>query len=88
MIATSSWVEMLPNVLGRPVEVASVPNVTAAGAYVTATAALDGPRFTSRYCGGKCDNEDIRAESRDSAEYDDNYQHWTEMALHLESAGM
>ena len=69
MIATSSWVEMLPNVLGRSVEVASAPNVTAAGAYVTATSALDG-------------HESLL----DSAEYDDHYQRWTEMAKHLEAA--
>ena len=88
MIATSSWVEMLPNVLGRPVEVAAIPNVTAAGAYVTAVAALDGHASLLDIAEGSATTSTIEPSPVDSAEYDDHYQHWTEMAMHLESAGM
>ncbi len=88
MIATSSWVEMLPNVLGRPVEVAAIPNVTAAGAYVMAVAALDGHASLLDIAEGSATTSTIEPSPVDSAEYDDHYQHWTEMALHLESAGM
>ena len=88
MIATSSWVEMLPNVLGRPVKVASVPNVTAAGAYVTAAAALDGHDSLLDLAEATAATRTLEPKSVESAEYDDHYQHWTEMAMHLESAAM
>ena len=88
MIATSSWVEMLPNVLGRPVKVASVPNVTAAGAYVTAAAALDGHDSLLDLAEATAATRTLEPKSVESAEYDDHYQRWTEMAMHLESAAM
>ena len=88
MIATSSWVEMLPNILGRPVEVASSPNVTAAGAYLTATAALDGRESLLDMAAERVSTRTIEPSPVDSAEYDDHYQRWTEMGKHLESAAM
>ena len=86
MIATSSWVEMLPNVLGRSVEVASAPNVTAAGAYVTATSALDGHESLLDLAEASAVKSKLEPSPLDSAEYDDHYQRWTEMAKHLEAA--
>ena len=88
MIATSSWVEMLPNVLGRPVEVASAPNVTAAGAYVTAMAALDGHEALLDLAEASASTRTLEPSRLGSAEYDDHYQRWTEMDKHLEAAGM
>ncbi len=86
MIATSSWVEMLPNVLGRSVEVASAPNVTAAGAYVTATSALDGHESLPDMAAERASTRTLEPSPLDSAEYDDHYQRWTEMANHMEAA--
>jgi len=86
MIATSSWVKMLPNVLGRPVEVASAPNVTAAGAYVTATSALDGHESLPDMSAERALTRTLEPSPLDSAEYEDHYQRWTEMANHLEAA--
>lgn len=86
MIATSSWVEMLPNVLGRPVEVASVSNVTAAGAYITAKAALDGHDSLLDLAEASAITRTLVPSPSDAAEYDDHYQRWTEMANHLEAA--
>ena len=88
MIATSSWVEMLPNVLGRPVEVASTPNVTAAGAYVTATAVLDGHDSLLDLAETSAATRTLEPSPVDSAEYDDHYQRWTAMGNYLEAAGM
>ena len=88
MTATSSWVEMLPNALGRPVEVASSPNVTAAGAYVTAVAALGGLDSISGEAEARARTTTIEPTTIESAEYDAHYQRWTEMAQHLESAGI
>ena len=86
MIATSSWVEMLPNVLGRPVEVASAPNVTPAGGYVTATSALDGHESLLDLAEASAVTSTLEPSPLDSAEYDDHYQRWTEMANHLKAA--
>ena len=88
MIATSSWVEMLPNLIGRPVEVASTPNVTAAGAFVTATAALDGHDSLLDLAESSGATKLMEPRPVEAAEYNDHYQRWTEMAVHLESAGM
>ena len=88
MIATSSWVEMLPNVLGRPVEVASAPNVTATGAYVTAAAALGGLDSIPGEAEARATTTTIEPGPVESAEYDSHYRRWTEMAEHLESAGI
>lgn len=88
MIATSSWVEMLPNVLGRPVEVASAPNVTAAGAYVTAMSALDGHESLLDMAAERASTRTLEPSPVDSAEYDDYYQRWKQMGDHLEAAGM
>ena len=86
MIATSSWVEMLPNVLGRPVEVASAPNVTVAGGYVTAMSALDGHESLLDLAEASAVTSTLEPSPLDSAEYDEHYQRWTEMAKHLEAA--
>ena len=88
MIAASSWTEMLPNVLGRPIEVASSPNVTAAGANVTASAALDGHDSLLAEVEASAATTTLEPRPVESAEYDDHYQRWNEMANHLESAGM
>ena len=88
MIGTSSWVEMLPNVLGRPVEVASTPNVTAAGAYATAAAALDGHDSLLDSAESSAATRTLEPRPVESAEYDDYYHRWTEMAKHLKSVGM
>ena len=88
MIASSAWVEMLPNVLGRPVEVASAPNVTAAGAYVTAMAALDDQESLLELADMSAATRTLEPSPVDSAEYEDYYQRWTEMGNHLEAAGM
>ena len=88
MIATSSWVEMLPNVLGCPVEVAIVPNVTAAGAFVTAVAALDGHDSPVDLAEASAATRTLEPKSVESAEYNDHYHRWTEMTEYLESAGM
>ena len=88
MIGTSSWVDMLPNVLGRPVEVASVPNVTAAGAYVTAAAALDGRDSLLDLAAASAATKTSEPSPVESAEYDGHYQRWTKIAEHLQSAGM
>ena len=88
MTATTSWVEMLTNVLGRPVEVAVVPNVTAAGAHVTAVAAVDGLASPLEEAEARATIRIMEPRPVESAEYDDHYQRWTEMAEHLESAGI
>lgn len=88
MISTKVWVEMLPNVLGRPIEVAATPNVTAAGAYVTATAALDGHDALLDLAEASAATRTLEPSPVDSVEYDDHYQRWMEMGEHLESAGM
>ena len=88
MIASPSWVEMLPNVLGRPVEVASVPNVTAAGAYITATAALDGHESLLDLAETSAVTRTLEPSPVDSVEYDDHYRRWMAMGKHLEAAGM
>ena len=88
MIATSSWVEMLPNVLGRPVEVASTPHVTAAGAYATAAAALAGVDSLLGEAQASAASTTIEPRPIESAEYNDLYGNWTEMAEHMEAARM
>ena len=88
MIGTSSWVDMLPNVLGRPVDVAAAENVTAAGAYVTATAALDGRDSLLDLAAASVVAKTLEPKTVESAEYDGHYQRWTEIAEHLQSAGM
>ena len=88
MTATSSWVEMLPNVLGRPVEVASAPDVTASGAYVTAVAALDGLDSLSARAEASATTTTIDPSPVDSAEYEDLYGRWSEVARHLEASGV
>lgn len=88
MIASPTWVEMLPNVLGRPVEAASTSNVTAAGAYVTATAALEGQESLLELAETSAATRTLKPSPVDSAEYEDYYQRWTEMGKHLEAAGM
>ncbi len=87
MTATSSWVETLPNALGRPVEVASAPNVTASGAYLTAIAALDGAVSLPDYAEANATTTTIEPKTVDSAEYDGLYGRWNEMASSLEAAG-
>ena len=88
MTATSSWVEMLPNVLGRPVEVASAPHVTASGAYVTAVAALDGLDSLLGRAEASAATTTIDPSPVDSAEYEDLYGRWSEVARHLEASGV
>ena len=87
MTAASTWVEMLPDVLGRPVQIASEPDVTAAGARVTAEAALDGVDSVVGYAESNASSRTIEPRSVESAEYEYHYMRWTEMAHHLESAG-
>ena len=87
MTASSTWVSMLPDVLGRPVQVASEPDVTAVGARFTAEAALDGVDSVVGYAESVAASRTIEPELVKSAEYDDYYAGWTEMARHLESAG-
>ena len=87
-MGTSSWVEMLPNALGRPVEVAAAPNVTAAGAYVTAAAALDGRDSLLDLAAANAAAKTSEPSPVESAEYDGHYRRWTETAEHLQSAGM
>lgn len=87
MTASSTWVEMLPDVLGRPVQVASEPDVTAAGARFTAEAALQGVDSLVGYAESEAASRTIEPRSVESAEYDYHYKRWTEMARHLESAG-
>ncbi len=88
MIGTSTWVEMLPNVLGRPVEVANSENVTAAGAYVSTTAALDGHDSLVELAEASADTKTFPPTAVGTAEYDDHYQRWMEMGEHLTSAGV
>ncbi len=87
MTAASTWVEMLPDVLGRPVQVAPKPDVTAAGARVTAAAALQGVDSLVGYAESEAASRTIEPRSVESAEYEYHYMRWTEMARHLESAG-
>ena len=86
MIGTTTWVEMLPNVLGRPVEVATLENVTAAGAYVSAKAALDGHDSLTDLAEASADTKTFPPTAVGTAEYDDHYQRWMEMGEHLEPA--
>ena len=88
MTATSSWVEMMPNVLGRPVEVAPAPDVTASGAYVTAVAALDGLDSLADRAEASASTTTIDPSPVDSAEYEDLYGRWSEVARHLEASGV
>ncbi len=88
MIGTSTWVEMLPNVLGRPVEVATSANVTAGGAFVSAAAALDGHDSLVDLAEESVTTRTLEPSPVDSAEYDDYYQRWVEMGEYLETAGM
>ena len=88
MIGTSTWVDMLPNVLGRPVEVATSANVTAVGAYVTATAALEGHDSIVEPAEANAVTEIFEPSPVGSAEYGDHYQRWREMGKHLGSAEM
>ena len=85
MIATSSWVEMLPNVLGRPVEVAEATNVTASGGYFTAMSALEGHDSLLDLAEANATTMTLEPSPLDSAEYDDHYQRWTEMAEQMEA---
>ena len=87
MTASSTWVEMLPDVLGRPVRVSLEADVTASGARFTAEAALDGVDSVVRYAESEAESRTIEPGSVESAEYEDHYMRWTEMARHLESAG-
>ena len=88
MTATSSWVEMLPDVLGRPVDVASAPHVTASGAYVTAVAALDGLDSLLGRAEASTASTTIDPTAVGSAEYEDLYGRWSEVARHLEASGV
>ena len=87
MTATSSWVEMLPNALGRPVEVASASHVTASGAYVTAASALDGLDSLLGEAEASAATTTIDPLAVDSVEYEDLYGRWVELGRHLEAAG-
>ena len=87
MTAASTWVEMLPDVLGRPVQMSLEPDVTAAGARVTAEAALDGVDSLVDYAESVAESRTIEPRSVESAEYEYHYMRWTETARHLESAG-
>ena len=85
MIATSSWVNMLPNVLGRPVEAAALSNVTAAGAYATTVAALDGAASPLQVSEASATTKTFEPKPVESSEYDERYRRWTELAEHLEA---
>ncbi len=87
MTAASTWVSMLRDVLGRPVQVALEPDVTAEGARFTVEAALDGVDSVVSYAEVAAVSRTIEPRSVESAEYDDYYASWTEMARRLESAG-
>lgn len=87
MTASSTWVEMLPDVLGRPVQVSLEADVTASGARFTAEAALDGVDSVVRYAESAAESGTIEPGSVESAEYEYHYMRWMEMARHLESAG-
>ena len=87
MTAASTWVEMLPHVLGRTIRVASEPDVTASGARVTAEAALEGVDSLVGYAESVAASRTVEPRSVESAEYEYHYLRWTEMARHLESAG-
>ena len=88
MIGTLSWVDMLPNVLGRLVDVAAAPNVTAMGAYLTAAAALDGRDSLFDLAAASATAKTSEPSPVESAEYDGHYRRWTETAEHLQSADM
>ena len=87
MTATASWVEMLPDALGRSVEVAASANVTASGAYLAAVAALDGADSLVDCAEAAAATTTVDPAAVDSAEYEDLYGRWTEMGQHLEAAG-
>ena len=66
---------------------ASEPDVTAAGARVTAEAALDGVDSLVGHAESVAASRTIEPRSVESAEYEYHYMRWTEMAGHLESTG-
>ena len=87
MTASSTWVSMLPDVLGRPVRVAPAPDVTAAGACLTARAALEGVDSLAGYAVDRAYSSTIEPRPVEAAEYEDRYLRWVETAKRLESFG-
>ena len=87
MTAASTWVDMLPDVLGRPIRVASEPDVTAVGARITVEAALDSADSLVGYAESEASSRKIEPRPIEAAEYEDYYMRWTEMARQLESMG-
>ena len=85
MTASYTWVDMLPDVLGRPVQVSSEPDVTAAGARITAEAVLDGVDSLVSYAESAAAWHTIEPRAVKSSEYEDHYMRWVEMARQLES---
>ena len=63
-------------------------NVTAAGAYVTAVAALDGHDSLLDLAEASAVTTTVEPKSVESAEYDDYYSRWLEMGEQLEALRM
>ncbi len=84
MSRTDAWVDLMADVLGRPIQVLS-SNVSASGAYVCAATALgdfssleEGAAEVSR--GARVIEPDVRA----AAEYADHYREWLDLAERLQ----
>ena len=84
MTKTAAWVELVADVLGRPVQVMT-SNVSATGAYVCAATALG--EFSSLEEGGSEMSRGARIlepDTRDTAEYAGYYEAWLELAEGLQ----
>ncbi len=89
MTRTREFERILVNVLGREISVSSNPEVSAAGAYLSARVALN--EFTSLEEAALWTRPSLKRLEPDpleSAEYEDHYQRWLQVAEKLEEVGL
>ena len=89
MTRTPTFVRILADVVGREISVSSAPQVSAHGAYLCARTSLG--EFDSLDEAGasiRSQMTTIKPRPLESAEYQDHYERWQELAAGLEKLGL
>ena len=86
MTRSSTWTEILVNVLGRPVRVSPTPQASALGAYLCTTTALGDYKDLDEAADSVVGSmPEVKPDPQESAQYRDHYQHWADVSEGLES---
>ena len=85
MTHTSLFTQVLADVLGRPVHVAAVPDVSLQGAAMSAEAALEGGDALAQLAESARDGlREVAPDPADSHEYQEHYARWLDAQSRLE----